>query len=341
VAYRFLILLLAMALLLPAAARAQDAPGRQRLILKDGSYQVVLRYEVDAKAGRVRFRSAERNDGWEELPADLVDWPATERYNHEHSPDAKPDPNSPAAAEAAELDREAAAVRADEAARQPEVAPGLRLPDESGVWALDSFNNVPELLRIHQSDGDLNTDLGHTVKAAAIPRIGERGGARDLIRLQGYKAAIEFHVARPAFYIALDVKNEAAREDAMVVDTHGAAAAMSDKKEKASPTSTYALVRLRVWNDQRAASAEELRGLGTGGEADGSAEVVATERTILPGGHWMRIAPRGELNLGQYSLVELLGDGGFNLDGWDFGVNPMAPENKGGFQPVVRGESAP
>ncbi len=55
----------------------------------------------------------------------------------------------------------------------------------------------------------------------------------------------------------------------------------------------------------------------------------------------MRIAPRGDLNLGQYSLVELLGDGGFNLDGWDFGVNPMAPENKGGFQPIVRDETAP
>ncbi len=272
-------------LLLWPAARAQDATGRQRLVLKDGSYQVVLRYEV--KGDRVRFRSAERDDGWEELPSDLVDWPATARYNHEHSPDAKPDPNSPAAQEAAELDRQAAAQRADEAGRQPEVAPGLRLPDESGVWALDSYNNLPELVRIHQSDGDLNTDLGHTVKAAAIPKPSDRGGARDLIRLPGYKAAVAFHVARPVFYIALDVRNEPAREDAMVVDTHGASAAamssaMTDKKEKASPNSTYALVRLRVWKDQRAASAEQLRGLGAGGAADGSAEIVATERAICP-----------------------------------------------------------
>ena len=327
-------------LLAPAAAGAQAAPDRQRLILKDGSYQVVLRYEVDSKNGRVRFRSAERDDGWEEIPLDQIDWAATERYNHAHDPNAKPDPNSPAAQEAAELDREAAAQRADEAARQPEVAPGLRLPDESGVWALDSYNNTPELVRIRQSDGDLNLDLGHSVKGVAIPRPGDRGGARDLIRLMGYKAVVSFHVARPVFYIALDTTNTLpAPEDAMVVDTHGASSRMQDKTQKASLNSTYALVRLRVWKGERAASAEELRGLGTGGEADGSAEVVATERMILPGGHWMRVTPRSDLNLGQYSLVEILGGGGFNLDGWDFGVNPMAPENKGGFAPV--GEETP
>ncbi len=321
-------------------APAQDVPGRERLILKDGTYQVVLRYEV--KGDRVRFRSAERGDGWEEMPADLIDWKATERWNHEHAPDAVPDPNSPAAQEAAELDRQAAAQRAEEAGKQPEVAPGLRLPNESGVWALDTFNNVPRLIRIRQSDGDLNLDLGHSVKPAGIPRPDERGGARDLIRLQGYQAAVEFHVARPVFFVALDTPGGGtAREDAMVVDTHGASSAADDKQQHASPNSTYALVRLRVWKGERAASAQQLRGLSTGGDEDGSSEIVATERKILPGGHWMRVAPRSDLNLGQYSLVELFGDGGFNLDGWDFGINPLAPENKGGFRPVEQGSASP
>ena len=127
----------------------------------------------------------------------------------------------------------------------------------------------------------------------------------------------------------------------MVVNTHGASAAMEDKKEHASANSTYALVRLRVWKDQRAASAQQLRALGIGGEEDGSAEVVATKRKILPGGHWMRVEPMSDLNLGQYSLVELLGGDGWNQDVWEFGVNPLAPENKGGFGPVEQGTSAP
>ena len=330
-------LLLLVLLLLSARLPAQDAPGRERLVMMDGSYQVVLRYEV--KGDRVRFLSAERADGWEEMPAALVDWKATALYNHEHAPGAVPEPGSPASQEAAELDRQAAAQRADEAARQPEVAHGLRLPNQSGVWALDSFHDVPALVQVRQSDGDLNLDTGHSVKGAAIPRPGDKG-ARDLIRLEGYQAPVAFHVARPVFFIALDdEKPQTAREDAMVVDTHGASSAVPDKTQHASPDSTYALVRLRVWKGERAASAEQLRGLGTGGEQDGSAEVVATERRILPGGHWMRIAPRSDLNLGQYSLVEIFGDGGFNLDGWDFGVNPLAPENKGGFRPVEQGEA--
>jgi hypothetical protein len=324
-------------------ARAQqDGGGRQRLILRDGSYQVVLRYEV--KDGRVRFRSTERDDsgsgGWEELPENLVDWPAPEKWNYAHAPDAKPDAGSPAAQEAAELDREAAAGRAAEAARQPEVAPGLRLPDESGVWGLDMWQGTPELIRIRQSDGDLNLDMGHSVKGIAIPQ----GGARDVIRLAGYKALVSFHVPRPVLYVALDVKNEPAREDAMVVDTHGSdgvdaraaatAGSKKDQTQQASPNSTYALVRLRVFKGERTASGAELRGLSTGGDADGSAEIVALQREMLPGGRWMRLTPKGDLNLGQYTLVELLGGGGFNVDGWDFGVNPMAAENKGVFLPV-------
>lgn len=230
---------------------------------------------------------------------------------------------------AAELDREAAAQRAAEQARQPEVARGLRLPDESGVWALDAFEGTPELVRVRQSDGDLNLDTGHSVRAMPIPQ----GGARDLIRLMGDRAVVELHQRRPVFYVALDVPDEPASPGAMVMHSDAAERAMADRTEQSRAASRYVLVRLRTGGGRRAASAQQLARLSNGGEADGDAEVIGMQQTVLPGGRWMRVTTRADVGEGQYSLVEMLSGSRWNADDWDFGVQPGAPENKGARLP--------
>src|SRR5215470_6316261 len=68
----------------------------KRLILKDGSYQSVTKYEV--KGDRVRYMSAERGE-WEEVPKSMVDWDATEKFEQGRQ-------NGVPSAEARQLDKE-------------------------------------------------------------------------------------------------------------------------------------------------------------------------------------------------------------------------------------------
>src|ERR1700691_5056879 len=104
------LLLSSVAASLPGLAQAAN----QRLVLKDGSYQVVTKYQ---KVGdRVRYFSAERGQ-WEELPEKLVDWAATATWANEHKPGAQPAPEpatpvSPAIPEAAAIDKEEQRARA-------------------------------------------------------------------------------------------------------------------------------------------------------------------------------------------------------------------------------------
>jgi len=85
-----------------------------RLILKDGTYQLVRKYEV--VGDRVRYISVERGGDWEELPLDLIDWEATRKWERDHTPKTVDDTDgaaSPAMKEAAEIDKEEAAERED------------------------------------------------------------------------------------------------------------------------------------------------------------------------------------------------------------------------------------
>ncbi len=323
----------------PSVAWAQVVTGK-RLILRDGSYQLVRSYEI--VGDRVRYLSEERDD-WEEVPYSLVDWPATNKWNQEHALNAQGQPIQPPAAqpntaqpnpgvsEAAKIDSEAAAERTALMEQTPIVAAGLQLPNLDGVFALDNFQNVPELIQLHQTAGDVNRGGTHNVLRAAI---GSFHGAQEPVRINGQAAKIRLHVNDPTVYVSLNklADEQVDSEAAFVVNTQDEKNPVPDKNAGSSPTSRYAIVRVEVVPGERVVGALRLRRLN--GQIVQSEDIVPTTAQILPGGYWMKLTPKEPLTIGEYALMEILGPGEINLDVWDFGVDPDAPENPHPLTPV-------
>lgn len=328
-----------LSMLAPSAYAGQKSG--KRLILKDGSYQLVSKYEVHGD--RVRFLSAERGD-WEEVPYELVDWAATDKWNKKHVPGSPGPVEEPGGQDeadqgqvnqaqdqkdAAEIDREAAAKKADERARMPVVAPGLHLPDQDGIFVLDYFQGIPELVHLDQSAGDINRDASHNVLRAAI---GSFHGAQEPVRIDGQAARVRIHVNDPELYVSLnsDSSAQVAPESALVVNTHDANPT-KEKDSYSSPESRYVIVRLEVQPRERVLGAIRISHLGSIHQSE---DIVPTKSEILPGRHWMKLTPQEPLDIGEYALMEILAPGMINLDVWDFGVSPNAPENKHPITPI-------
>src|SRR5690349_13458474 len=109
------------ALFLGGFLRAQQTT---KLCLTDGTFQVVSNYEI--RGDRVRFYSVERSE-WEEVPFSLVDLDATRRAKAQDATDAQK-----AIGKARELDREHFDRPPDSG---PQIAPGIHLPPEEGIYS--------------------------------------------------------------------------------------------------------------------------------------------------------------------------------------------------------------
>lgn len=286
--------LLAMVLVLGAiAAKAQQNP--KRLILKDGSYQTATKWEITGD--RVRYFSAERY-AWEELPKDLVDWTATEKYNHEHEKQ-----RTISAGEVAQ--QEQAARQAEEAA-SPTVAPGLKLPDGGGVFLLDVFHGEPQLIELVQNGGEVNKQKGKNILRAALNPLAL--SSKQTIEIQGQHARVQAHHFQPNIYVNVD----------------------SGDKATASVNGTdhYRIVRLDPKKDSRVVGNLSIAVYGKVSQKE---NWIPTSSS--PVGDWVKVIPTQPLPAGEYALVEMLEQKQINIYVWDFGVNPDAPINPKSWVP--------
>jgi hypothetical protein len=287
----------------PASAQTQA----KRLILKDGSYQLASKYGI--KGDRVRYYSAERGE-WEEIPKELIDWDATEKYEQGRLQGA-PSP------EAVELDKQMEAEFKAEEARSPQVSPGLRLPPEGGIYLLDTFQNQPQLDELQQSGGELNKNTKSNILRAAINPL---ASAKQTIELPGVRAKIQSHTGVPAIYVNIDTQGA----------TGGTAGAPVEPP--LPPAERFKIIRAEVKGGKRIAGGIKIAPYG---KIKADERFVPATVTELSGG-WVKITPKDPLAVGEYAIAEMLGKEGMNLYVWDFGVNPSAPANSFAWKPDTK-----
>jgi hypothetical protein len=306
-----LLMLAAFFLLLTLAAGTSAAQQTtKRLVLKDGSYQIVTKFEL--QGDRVHYFSAERNV-WEDVPDSLIDWDATNKYEKDRTAGKQ----SP---EAIALDKELEEERQEKEALSPHVAPGLRLPVEGGIFALDTYLTGPQLVPLDQNNGEVNRQTKRNVLHAAINPI---SGAKHTVELAGPSSKIQMHASLPTIYINLSPMNGEEEPESPVQATDGKKAKGSKNSSAELPWDRFRIIRVEVKGDRRIVGAIKT---AVYGKVTQQQDTIATTDEQLGEG-WIKITPKAPLPPGEYALAEMLGTQGMNSYVWDFGVHPDAPAN--------------
>lgn len=299
-----LILQLAMVLILavgPAVAQARA----KRLILKDGSYQAATKWEV--KSDRVRYFSAERYT-WEELPTEMVDWPATEKFEKDLAAGKVKANDSDGDAPDPSLD-------AADPEPPPTVAPGLQLPDQGGIYLLDKFKNEPRVVEVVQNGSEINQQRAKNILRSVINPL--PSGPTQTVELRGAKAQVQSHIGQPEFFININF------------DDH-------DDPKAAQPSANFErfrIVRLTTKEKDKVRVVSSLK-ISLLGKVKEQRDVISTKAEKLTG-DWIKVTPTEPLTPGEYALVEMVTDKQMNMYVWDFGVDPKAPPNRQGWAPKM------
>lgn len=282
----------------PSNLQAQQTT--MRLILKDGSYQAVVKYEI--QGDRVHYLSAERYE-WEDIPNSLIDWEATKKY--------EADLASGKHHKVREETPEEKEEREKEEANSPQVAPGLHLPGTGGVFLFDQYQGKPELAEIVQNGSELNKNPSKSVLRAKLNPI---ASSKQPFELKGEHAKIQSHVPRPTLYIDID---EGPQNGTPLADQ-------------------FRLLRVAVRKDSRVVANLKVTFTGKVSEENTTMPAMVEK---LGMGEWIKITPAQDLAAGEYAIVEMLSPDEMNLYMWDFGFNPNAVANPNTVQPDQTGSA--
>lgn len=166
-------------------ASGATVPRGKKLVMKDGTFQVVSSYRLDGD--RVRYFSVERSE-WEEIPASLVDWAATKQAE---AAGRKADAALTNQIKAGEDAAKTAPLDVDASF---EVVPGVLLPPGQGFFLLDGRAISP----LKQSAASAKLNKGHLVEQVVVPL--PVIPTRTSVDLPGRHAAFRITNPNPEFY---------------------------------------------------------------------------------------------------------------------------------------------
>jgi hypothetical protein len=267
-----------------------DIPRGKKLILKDGSYQVVREYQ--RIGDRVRYLSEERGE-WEELPASMVDWDATAK-------DAAAGEKASAAL-ADKIHKQEEAKRMDNVLdidASMQVGEGAYLPAGEGLFVVEGKS----VRLLEQAGSRAKTDNLRTIEQILSPVPVVPG--KLTVVIAGTHATLRLRSKTPEFYL-----REAPPDPDRVSPIE-----RSSRPGENGPD--VVLIRAKVVRNGR--QLESIRTL--------FGEAVDRNVSEIPIQRW-EVAPSvyrftlGEaLTPGEYALAEVL-PGGLNYFVWDFGVD--------------------
>lgn len=308
--------LLAIGLVLPASvvsqgpqkppAASQNAASKKvsaaavsdrgkKLVLKDGSFQLVREYQRSGE--RVRYLSAERGD-WEELPAAMVDWEATTKA--EEAAAKEQEGLLKTVHHEMEVQRTEMPLDVDASLS---VAPGIFLPAGEGMFVVEGKS----VTALNQVGAEIRTDKKQLLKQvlSPVPIIPSKRN----IEIPGAKAVRRINSERPEFYL------REAPPDANDVSF----IKRSSRPGESGPE--VELVRLTVKGGRR--EIESIRSM--------FGENISEDRNSVRIQRWdvaqnvYRFTLEQDLPSGEYAFAEILPDG-VNLYVWDFGVDRKSAE---------------
>jgi hypothetical protein len=208
------------------------------------------------------------------------------------------------------------------------VAEGLELPDEDGVFVLDTFEGTPELVELISSELSMNAK---SRKGVAV--LNPLATQKASLELQGAHAKVHLHVNDPVIFLSLGVEDmtEPVLTHPITVNTRGAEA-VNGKHGAHSPQSGFVIVRVDERQAVRVVGAIKV---GATGNVTQDEDTIPTKVETMPGKHWLRVTPQQKLTFGEYALVEIISPSDINESVWDFRVDPRTGDNPKSIGPIL------